>query len=504
MKFGKTIETDAKGLPEEWQPYIIQYKLLKKNIKTIVEELGSTFRTLNLSPPPATIDPSTKEEESKGDDDSAIKETETAVQPDNTSIISEDDATTCDISLPTTSMDSGPQDKQPEEIIYNIEKDGEGVVHPVITVRIRKPKSAQRNQLVELPDVAGLPTHSSILVPCQNSLNDGKDIVELETIDTVQQQQAMDSNITMETKMLDDDVEETQVTVRLQADQHFFDKLINYIDRIKTFEGQYRQHYSTDVGSLSTELGTITSPFKHDFEIWREIFRLYMDTNVWSHAEGDFCHSNTAREVQDRFAKFTKHIETIGLPNKFRDPLSAKLLMNFYRLNLELTNMKLLQELNEQAARKIIKKHDKRTHLIAKTQFPQFVTIDTATLIQGLITTMHDDLVGVVPQLDDYLCPMCFNIFWRPLRLDCGHLFCSRCIVKASRRRMFNCPICRSKDAIYRAGVDHIDQAMLNFLKLYFPREIKEKQKDIQREITDEETSVVLAARANHKPCILM
>ncbi|KAJ2644007.1 hypothetical protein GGF44_000878, partial [Coemansia sp. RSA 1694] len=51
MKFGKTIETSAKELPAEWQPYLIQYNSLKKNIKSIVEELDDTFRTLNLSSP---------------------------------------------------------------------------------------------------------------------------------------------------------------------------------------------------------------------------------------------------------------------------------------------------------------------------------------------------------------------------------------------------------------------------------------------------------------------
>ncbi|KAJ1997851.1 hypothetical protein GGI06_006388, partial [Coemansia sp. S85] len=42
---------NAKELPEEWQPYLIQYNSLKKNIKGIVEELQDTFRTLNLPLP---------------------------------------------------------------------------------------------------------------------------------------------------------------------------------------------------------------------------------------------------------------------------------------------------------------------------------------------------------------------------------------------------------------------------------------------------------------------
>ncbi|KAJ2470827.1 hypothetical protein EV174_006053 [Coemansia sp. RSA 2320] len=229
-----------------------------------------------------------------------------------------------------------------------------------------------------------------------------------------------------------------------------------------------------------------------------------MDAEVWSHNEGDTRPTNTAKEGQERFAKFTKHIEAIGLAKRFRDPLSAKLLMSFYKLNSELTYMKLLQEMNELATRKIIKKHDKRTQLIAKTQFPQLVAIDPTTLARALIFTVYNELVAVVPQIDDYLCPMCLSIAWRPLRLECMHVFCSRCVVKASRNCMFNCPVCRCKDAIYNASVANIDQALLNFLKLYFPKEIKEKQREIQHEITEEETGAILSLQSRSKPCIVM
>ncbi|KAJ2161287.1 hypothetical protein GGF46_001629, partial [Coemansia sp. RSA 552] len=90
MKFGKTIESSAKELPEEWQPYLIQYKLLKKNIKTIVQELDSTLRTLNISP-------------------SACLDEAADTNPENS-----------EAGL------LGGMD-------YTIEKDSDGLVHPVIT-----------------------------------------------------------------------------------------------------------------------------------------------------------------------------------------------------------------------------------------------------------------------------------------------------------------------------------------------------------------------------------
>jgi E3 ubiquitin-protein ligase BAH len=39
MKFGKALETNAEAMPENWRPYLIQYKALKKKINAIVKEL---------------------------------------------------------------------------------------------------------------------------------------------------------------------------------------------------------------------------------------------------------------------------------------------------------------------------------------------------------------------------------------------------------------------------------------------------------------------------------
>ncbi|KAJ2866969.1 hypothetical protein GGH94_001136 [Coemansia aciculifera] len=510
MKFGKTIETSAKELPEEWQPYLIQYNSLKKNIKGIVEELEDTFRTLNLPLPLGETDSG---EQSAYDVNHGNRSMDTCTDLE---------------TMTTTGM------QLPEVVAYNIEKDSDGLVHPVIIVKIRRQPSNRRERIIELPDIAGLPKNTSIMLPSLANTDDSgsaespaiENSSELEVDATQASAMPMprfvDStgdddvfnpgapldtpaggNVLLESRFVEG-AEETQVTVRLQSDRMFFVQLINYIERTRTFEQAYTQQYSSNVNSLGSELTFVTSPFKHDFQIWREIFRLYMDADVWSHAEGDLRPTNTAKEGQDRFSKFTQHIETIGLAGQFRDPLSAKLLVSFYKLNSELTYMKLLQEMNELATRKIIKKHDKRTHLIAKTQFPQLISFDTTTLTRALIYTVYTELVGVVPQINDYMCPMCLNIAWRPLRLECSHVFCSRCVVKASRCRMFNCPVCRSKDAIYRAGVTNVDQALLNFLKLYFPKEVKERQRDIQQEITEEETGIIKSMQSRGKPCIIM
>ncbi|KAJ1864038.1 hypothetical protein LPJ78_003646 [Coemansia sp. RSA 989] len=382
MKFGKTIETNAKELPEEWQPYLIQYKQLKKNIKQIVQERDNAFRRLNITPPVT----SSQAEDAEAHDQ---------IDPPERSSTAAEEAQSPKLA-----------GEVPEEIDYSIEKDSDGLVRPIIKVKVRKPvcqlQLEQQDQIIELPKVAGLPENASIVLqpsdPMVSTLVDKDGEALASSSDPV-----ADSSIGMQTTT---DTEETQITVRLKADQLFFDQLVQYIDRMQQFEQKYRTAYNSNVSHLSTELAAVTSPYKKDYQTWREIFRLYMDAQVWNYSQGDKRSTSTAREGQERFSKFSRHIETTGLAQKLRNPVSARLLMSFYKLNLELTHMKLLQEMNEEAIRKIIKKHDKRTHLVAKTQFPQLVTIDTTSLTRSLMFTIYNDLVGIVPQIDDYLCPI--------------------------------------------------------------------------------------------------
>ncbi|KAJ2617805.1 hypothetical protein H4S08_000185 [Coemansia sp. RSA 1365] len=522
MKFGKTIETNAKELPDEWQPYLIQYKLLKKSIKQIVQELDATFKRLNIAP---LVDPDVPLQA-----DHAHADTETSgIEPGAIAGNGKE-------QLGTSRSAVAEYAGVPEEVAYNIEKDNNGLVHPVITVKLRRPASNQQDGGNGDSSAASLSGGTSIILQpsdISEKLNGGSTSTSFKTAAAVvvplnpsQNASAPFSNTSNSTSafvtnvsgtdvdanvcdiatemMMGEDTEETQVIVRLKADQLFFDQLVQYIERIRQFEQKYTKAYNANVDHIGDELATVTSPYKHDYQVWREIFRLYMDSDIWSHSQGDCRSTSSAREGQERFGKFVKHIEAISLVQRLRDPMSARLLMSFYKLNMELAHMKLLQEMNEEATRKIIKKHDKRTHLVAKTQFPQLVTIDTASLTRALIFTIYNDLVGVVPQIDDYLCPMCLNIAWRPLRLECAHLFCSRCIVKASRRHMFDCPICRSKNAVYKAGVKNIDKALLNFLKLYFPDDIKAKQREIQQDISEEESRAIVAAQDRNSPCIIM
>jgi gentisate 1,2-dioxygenase len=56
---------------------------------------------------------------------------------------------------------------------------------------------------------------------------------------------------------------------------------------------------------------------------------------------------------------------------------------------------------------------------------------------------------------------------------------------------MQNCPVCRHPKAVLDAYADQLDIPLMNMLALYFPRELKQKKKNINREVGLEEARMI-------------
>ena len=97
------------------------------------------------------------------------------------------------------------------------------------------------------------------------------------------------------------------------------------------------------------------------------------------------------------------------------------------------------------------------------------------SLARGVCFVMSENLFNAIPQLDDYICPICASITYRPIRLSCSHVFCIRCLVVLQRQKKSKCPICRA-EVVLLADSTNIDESLLQFLKMYFPKEVKAKQ----------------------------
>lgn len=67
----------------------------------------------------------------------------------------------------------------------------------------------------------------------------------------------------------------------------------------------------------------------------------------------------------------------------------------------------------------------------------------SSRLAKAVCFKVSEELLPIVPQLNDYLCPVCFNIAVKPIRLRCGHVFCIRCMITMQRAEADHCPLCR-------------------------------------------------------------
>ena len=130
---------------------------------------------------------------------------------------------------------------------------------------------------------------------------------------------------------------------------------------------------------------------------------------------------------------------------------------------------------NAEAARKILKKHAKRTALhipnthtqtqslvfgrdqleITQDELLSLVPSSKSSTTTSLISLPHllvqaisETLLPIIPHIDDYQCLICMSIAFKPVRLSCGHLFCVRCLVKMQKRGQDQCPCCRAPSVL--------------------------------------------------------
>jgi E3 ubiquitin-protein ligase BAH len=204
---------------------------------------------------------------------------------------------------------------------------------------------------------------------------------------------------------------------------------------------------------------------------------------------------------------------------RFKHPASRPAFKSFWVLNHALLQALQFQTLNQTAITKILKKFDKQTALNSRHTFFPLISSASATSVgatvhpsssSSLITTtattgvaqyhpfvssslaksicyvISERLIPVTPQIDDFLCPICTSITYKPIRLDCNHIFCVRCLVLLQRAGEDRCPICR-QNVILDADERNLDLERLKFLKKHFPKETKEKQTETERLIAKEQ-----------------
>ena len=262
--------------------------------------------------------------------------------------------------------------------------------------------------------------------------------------------------------------------------------------------------------------------YASDLPRWRELFELYLDAQVFfSTRERDHGKAHTSAQASKQLDWFQDQIKKRGLLQHFQLPSSLVAYQHFLLLNKRLYLNLRFRELNQTAQVKILKSEfsstpplfflsfffmfsiavlgtflfsssKKKTNIFFSPEFDKVTALGVSRTFPDALSRRHHDLlvegmardvcariaqdvIAVVPRLEDYTCPVCLSLAWLPVRLKCRHVFCVRCVIKMQRENQKLCPMCRG-EVVMQADLDNLDADLEKFLKRYFRAEVKEKQ----------------------------
>lgn len=278
------------------------------------------------------------------------------------------------------------------------------------------------------------------------------------------------------------------IEVPLTSDSKFFQILRRELASLEELQQKEQHEITSRIERLGEDLQIVKASTKrqskNELAYWREVFRLYIENQIFvSNSESD-AGMRPAAKAHARLQQFTREISTLPhSPHRIGRGVSKEnhvALDRFVQINTALLQLLKFQELNRTALTKIMKKFDKRTSLHAQASLLAPLTHRPAIsreLARATIYTISNNLLQIIPQLDDYLCPVCSEVTYKPIRLRCNHVFCIRCMIRLQRNNKDECPLCR-EHVVLGATEDQLDKKLKRFLKDNFPEQVKAKQKD--------------------------
>lgn len=148
------------------------------------------------------------------------------------------------------------------------------------------------------------------------------------------------------------------IEVPLVFDAEFFDMLQNDVNELDALQAEEQKQLTTEITELSKEVSAVSRPSrfaKSDLARWRQIFELYLDSNVFfATQERDHGARNSQRALK-QLQWFQKEVEQRNLARDFKIPQSRQAFARFLQLNASLLKNLQFQELNKLAVSKILK-----------------------------------------------------------------------------------------------------------------------------------------------------
>ncbi|KAK5326939.1 hypothetical protein LTR70_001954 [Exophiala xenobiotica] len=286
------------------------------------------------------------------------------------------------------------------------------------------------------------------------------------------------------------------IEVPLTSDNEFFQILTKELQALENLQDREKKDISADIEQLSHDLSALRASkskrSKAEMNAWREIFRLYIESEIFMSNHESDAGVRPADKAATYFKQFSKQITNINTnPPKPKSHEAHIALDRFLNINTTLLRLLKFQELNRRALGKIMKKFDKQTSLHAAgisgstpdsviktlTTHPNRPGLNPRDLARSTAFAISQSLLSIIPQLDDYLCPVCAMITYKPVRLRCNHVFCIRCMIRLQRDAKNECPLCREK-VVLEATEDNLDLQLKKFLKKEFKSEVDEKRRE--------------------------
>ncbi|KAF2026723.1 RING-14 protein-like protein [Setomelanomma holmii] len=272
------------------------------------------------------------------------------------------------------------------------------------------------------------------------------------------------------------------VEIPLTSDTEFFTRLSSEVTGLEKLQEREEKRMHTQIEDLGKQIAKMTDPDRRSnrktLAAWRQVFQIYVEEGIFfGNTETDH-KSHDSEKAMQRLAEFSNKVAQAGIVERLKKKDNIRALNMFMHINREILQGLRFGEINHSAMVKILKKFDKRTALGVKQTFPRQVTYPEFSehLAKAVCAEVNTQILSNIPQIDDYSCPMCMEIKWRPVKLRCDHVFCIRCLIVMQNNKQHNCPFCR-EPTVSDANSDNLDHELAAFLKKWFPDEVKTKQR---------------------------
>ena len=504
MKFAKTLERElSRDIPEEWVEAAIKYKALKKCINKVVDELkflGLELNKLKLLINDKEVD--MDDNQSTSPSNPIIAEyTLTKASPESHTIkpilkitldfsnesLSDDTITkTCnEIKQKIESLLNDDSSSSEEEKIVELKEEDDGELRLVSSregslsppLRPLSPTaSASASAQGPIPPLTSTSTSTatSMLTPVFAPKTDSA--FEIEELPN-----------TMDKLLLrDPEHKKREIYIVLNSDSKFFKMLDEELEALDYLRRTEEKKLINEVQSIAHYVSSFTGTRSEMYK-WRELFKIYLDSEVYFQYNDQHRSPRSGDDIKAHLDEFMNNVNKSGLIVQFKKKKSLAAFEQFVSMNYHLLKMLQFQSINTEALRKILKKFDKQTSLGIQTIYPKLISSDHIfvsgkSLAQSICYVIQNSVIQIIPQIDDYSCPICMSIAYKPIRLSCGHLFCVRCLVKLKKDDKTSCPMCRMPDAILEADSSNLDLESMEIMKKYFPIEVREKLRDREKE----------------------